>query len=329
MTPLRFGIAGFGGFAARWAVPTIAATREAQLQAIQLRGSRNRDPVEGVTNYRSIDALVGDPTIDAIYVTSANESHAADTIAALRAGKHVLVEKPIAVRSTDANEMLGEALRAKRVLRVGHMLRYSRALQHARRLIRSGAIGDIRMATAVFGYNVEGTGRAWTLEPAVAGGGSLIDAGIHAIDAIRFISGQELDAVSAVCLPPPPNVEAKAAVSLQLGRTAIATVVVSSDSDYVTSLLIVGTTGRITIPGFARCREKVSVHIESLDRVETTEHNVADTYSRQLRAFCHAVTAERLSVRPVEDAIENLKVVETAYAASRRAQGGKADGEDE
>ena len=317
MTSLRFGIAGFGRFADRWAKSTIAAIPDAQLIAVQLRGSREHSPLDGVTVYRSIEALVGDPEIDAIYVTSANASHAIDTIAALRAGKHVLVEKPIAARVAEGAAMLAEATRTQLVLHVGHMLRYSRAVLHARRLVQSGAIGKVRLASATFAYDIAGTGREWAQDPAVAGGGALIDAGIHAIDAIRFVTGQAVVRLSAVCLPPPPQAERNATVWLELKGGATAAISVSSDADYITELVIVGTGGRVSVPNFARCRGSVTVYLVTPHRSEATELNVADTYARQLRSFCRSVAGHSRSLASARNGVENLRIVESCYMATR------------
>jgi 1,5-anhydro-D-fructose reductase (1,5-anhydro-D-mannitol-forming) len=277
------------------------------------------DSLEGVTVYQSIEELVANPAIDAVYITSANGSHAADTIAALSAGKHVLVEKPIAARVEEGVAMLAEAKRTRLVLNVGHMLRHSRALQHARRLVQSGAIGKVRLATAIFGYEIAGTARKWADDPVVAGGGALIDAGIHAIDAIRFVTGQSVTNQAAICVPAPPRVETNAAVSLELDGGATAAISVCSDSDYMTELVIVGTAGRVTVPSFASCRGTVTVHLATPHRSEASQLNVADTYVRQLRSFCRAVITNSRSLASVQNGLENLKIVDGSYASAHRA----------
>jgi 1,5-anhydro-D-fructose reductase (1,5-anhydro-D-mannitol-forming) len=275
--------------------------------------------LEGVTVYQSIEELVSNPAIDAVYVTSANSSHAADTIAALRAGKHVLVEKPIAARVAEGLAMLAEAKRTRLVLNVGHMLRHSRALQHARRLVQSGAIGKVRLATAIFGYEIAGTARKWADDPAVAGGGALIDAGIHAIDVIRFVTGQSVTNQTSICVPAPPRVETNAGVSLELDGGATAAISVSSDSDYITELVIIGTAGRVIVPGFARCRGTVTVDLATTDKSEAVELNVADTYERQLRNFCRAVATHSRSLASARNGLENLRIVENSYLAAGRS----------
>src|SRR6266446_7900369 len=118
MVPVRFGIAGYGRFAERWARPTIEASHSARLVAVQLRGSREIGDPGAVAAYHSIEALVASPEVDAVYVTSANVSHAPDAIAAMRAGKHVLVEKPIATRLAQGADMRAGARRTQLVLHV-------------------------------------------------------------------------------------------------------------------------------------------------------------------------------------------------------------------
>ena len=122
-----------------------------------------------------------------------NALHAPQALAALAAGKHVLVEKPMATSIADADAMIAAARAHGRVLLVGHMWRYRPEVIALREDIRAGRFGAIER-TRSHGCHVNFAPAGWFLEPALSGGGALIDLGIHAIDTTRFVLDEPLPA---------------------------------------------------------------------------------------------------------------------------------------
>jgi predicted dehydrogenase len=135
----------------------------------------------------SYDALVADPDVDAVYISLTNEVHARWSIAALRAGKHVLCEKPLAMSAAEVDAMAAAAEESGRLLVEASWYRWHPRVRAAEALVRDGAVGRVRHVTAGFTFDgrLEGNYR---LEPA-RGGGALYDVGCYAVSAALWAFG--------------------------------------------------------------------------------------------------------------------------------------------
>lgn len=132
--------------------------------------------------------LVAEPDIDLVLIATPNALHHPQAMHALTCGKHVLVEKPMALSGETAKAMIGAAKEAERILAVGHMWRYREEVIALRRRIERGEFGHI-VRTHGFGIHAKWGPSGWFTDPLLAGGGALIDMGIHAIDTARFLLG--------------------------------------------------------------------------------------------------------------------------------------------
>ena len=128
------------------------------------------------------------PDIDAVVVGTPNSLHHRQTMAALAAGKHVLVDKPMATTVAEATDMVTAADGAGLVLAVGHMWRWRREVIELRDRIAAGEVGRV-VRTHGYGIHAGWGPSGWFVDPDLSGGGALIDMGIHAIDAVRFLLG--------------------------------------------------------------------------------------------------------------------------------------------
>jgi len=133
-------------------------------------------------------AAVTADDVDAVVIGTPNALHHRQTMAALGAGKHVLVDKPMATTVADATSMIAAAEAAGRVLLVGHMWRYRDEVIAVRDRVAAGHIGR-PIRTRGYGFHAGWGPSGWFTEPSLSGGGALIDMGIHAIDTARFILG--------------------------------------------------------------------------------------------------------------------------------------------
>jgi predicted dehydrogenase len=141
-----------------------------------------------VRKFRRIEEALADPEIDAIDICLPTDLHAPMAIAALRAGKHVLVEKPMALTEASANEVLREAERSGRILMTGQVLRFLPAYAEAARLVRSGALGPIRMSW-FRRHCAKPSWGGWLADPARSGGG-IFDLLIHDVDYSVWLFGE-------------------------------------------------------------------------------------------------------------------------------------------
>jgi len=135
--------------------------------------------------------LVAEPNVDLVLVATPNALHHPQAMHALTRGKHVLVEKPMALTGETAKAMIEAAKEAERILAVGHMWRYREEVMALRQRIGQGEFGRI-VRTHGFGIHAKWGPSGWFTEPTLAGGGALIDMGIHAIDTARFLLGDKV-----------------------------------------------------------------------------------------------------------------------------------------
>ncbi len=126
--------------------------------------------------------------VDAVVIATPNALHHPQALAALGAGKHVLVDKPMAMTVAQSREIVAAATAANRTLLVGHMWRYRAEVIALRNEVVHGAVGT-PVRTRGFGVHAQWGPGGWFVDPALAGGGALIDMGIHAIDTARFLLG--------------------------------------------------------------------------------------------------------------------------------------------
>ena len=135
------------------------------------------------------EEIANDPEIDAVILCVPNYLHKDETIRMLRAGKHVLCEKPMAMNAAEAEEMVRVAQETGRLLMVGHMWRFDNEVGWLQRAIASGLLGDI-VKTKGYAIHPAWSGpKGWFVEKEKAGGGVVMDMGIHAVDTARFLLG--------------------------------------------------------------------------------------------------------------------------------------------
>ena len=152
----------------------------------------------GGTAYATVEELLSDPHIHAVSICAANFAHAELTIAALRAGKHVLCEKPMAITLAECEAMVEEAKKAGKYLMIGHNQRLAKAHSVARELIVNGLIGDIVTFRTTFGHggpetwSVDPGKNTWFFDKTKAAMGAMADLGIHKTDLIHFLTGQKV-----------------------------------------------------------------------------------------------------------------------------------------
>src|SRR5262245_10718786 len=188
---LRWLVVGIGDITARRVLPAIEAEPRSSL-----RGVVSRDRAKGERYTRRVwtdlaEALT-DPKVDAVYVATPVFLHAPQTIASLRAGKHVLCEKPVAMNYQEAARMAQVARETGRTLGIAYYRRMYPKLRRARELLAQGAIG--RPALAEINchdwFQAEDGARSWLLDPRKSGGGPLYDIASHRIDALNFLFGK-------------------------------------------------------------------------------------------------------------------------------------------
>ena len=188
---LRWGILSTGHIAHKFALG-VGATDSCELAAV---GSRTQDKADAFGDefdiprrHGSYEALAADTDVDAIYVATPNPMHAENTIMCLRVGKPVLCEKPFALNATQARQMIDTARRDGLFLMEAMWSRFLPPVRKAKQLVDAGAIGELRMIMADFGFRGRWDPASRVLNPDLAGGG-LLDVGIYPVSLSSMFFG--------------------------------------------------------------------------------------------------------------------------------------------
>jgi predicted dehydrogenase len=152
-------------------------------------------PAANIYNYENFDEIARNPAIDAVYVALPNSMHAEYTIRAAKAGKHVLCEKPMSTNVAEAESMIAACKAANVKLMIAYRCHYEPTNLRAVKLLRDGALGQVQSIESAFGFNA--APGQWRLNKKLAGGGPLFDVGIYALNACRYLTGEEPADISA------------------------------------------------------------------------------------------------------------------------------------
>jgi 1,5-anhydro-D-fructose reductase (1,5-anhydro-D-mannitol-forming) len=195
MSKLNWVVAGIGDIARKRVIPAILSEPRSTLYGFVTRNPSKAAAYPGARTWPSIEEAVADPAAQAIYVALPVALHAGVAIEALRAGKHVLCEKPMAMNSAQAAEMVSTARATGQLLGVSYYRRLYPKLLRAKQLVAEGAIGQPVLAEAnCHGWLETLEGREWLKDPALSGGGPLYDIASHRIDAMNFLFGKPIRA---------------------------------------------------------------------------------------------------------------------------------------
>ena len=199
---VRWGFIGASIWARTRIIPAVQAVDGATAVGIFSTSAERGEAVrleKGLQKaFASLDDLLGDPEIDAVYISTTNDLHAEQTIAAARAGKHVLCEKPLSVSVQDAVRMIEACADAGVILATNHHLRGAATIRSMRDLLTSGAIGELVAARVFNAGLLPEAMQTWRLDRPAAGAGVILDLTVHDVDTIRFLLDDEVVEVTAM-----------------------------------------------------------------------------------------------------------------------------------
>lgn len=202
----KIGIIGCGKIAQVRHIPEYESNGNAELAGycdLNRERAEQLAAAHGGRAYDSWETLLADPLIDAVSVCAANHAHAEITVAALKAGKHVLCEKPMATTLAGCEAMAAASRETGKILMIGHNQRLAKAHVKARELLQSGIIGEIVTFRTTFGH---GGPESWSIDPGrnvwffdrkKAALGAMADLGIHKTDLIQYLTGQKVAETTA------------------------------------------------------------------------------------------------------------------------------------
>lgn len=338
---IKIGVIGCGKIAQVRHIPEYASNQNVQLVGYydinQARASELAQKYGGKA-YASVQELLAQADLDAVSVCTANHSHAEITIAALKAGKHVLCEKPMATSLQECESMVKAASEAGRFLMLGHNQRLAKAHVKAKALLESGLIGDLVSFRTTFGH---GGPETWSIDPGLnvwffdkskAAMGVMADLGIHKTDLIHFLTGQTIVETTAHLLTLDKRDASGALIGVddnafciyRLSGGAVGTMTVSwtfygSEDN---STILYGTRGILRIyddPAYSirvTTREGENILYE-IDKIQTNE---SQTRSGIIDGFIDCILENR---EPDISGAEALKSMRVVFASIESSQTGR------
>ncbi len=324
---LRWGILSTASIGTRKVIPAIQRAERCRVVALASRDAGRAAAAAhslGIPKaHSSYEDLLTDPEVDAVYVPLPNHLHAEWTIAAAKAGKHVLCEKPLALTASDAQRMADACRAAGVVLMEGFMYRFHPSWKAVCELVASHRIGELRAVQSWFSYfNDDPADIRNVLE---FGGGALFDIGCYSVNLSRMLFGGEPVAVQASLVRDPDlGIDVLTSGILEFAR-GVATFTCSTRVEPDQRVHVFGTRGRISvgipfnIPPF----RPVDVHVTAggdppeSPNTETLTFGPADQYAIQAGAFATAVLDGGAVPVPTEDSVANLRVIERLFEAAQ------------
>jgi len=319
---VRWGILGCAGIAGRSVIPAMEIASNAALLGIASREARKAREWAarfGIPKaFAGYQALLDDPDIEAVYIPLPNDLHAPWAVKAAAAGKHVLCEKPMALNARQAARMAGAARRAGVLLAEAFMYRFHPQIAEALRRVKKGAVGEIRSIRAAFSFPFRDRPDDYRWRPEM-GGGALYDVGCYTISAARLFFGAEPTGVFAKArLDPRRRVDLTTGLFLEFPGGRFASLLCSFESQFQSSLEIIGTDGRLALDrAFSAKLFDVEIRIVTGDAVTTIPVPAANQYALMVEDFGRSIRGGKPARYGPVDALGNIRVIDAAFASIR------------
>jgi 1,5-anhydro-D-fructose reductase (1,5-anhydro-D-mannitol-forming) len=315
---LGWGIVGLGRIARSQIAPAITESADGRLACAVSRDqgraeefARAHGAAAALDDYAK---MLADPAVQAVYIATPNALHAEQVIAAARAGKHVLCDKPLALTVTDARRCAEECRAAGVGLGITFQTRYYDGIADAAKVVRDGEIGNVIAAevTMSAGRNLP---RGWRTDPSLAGLGTLNNIGVHAFDLLRYLLGAEVSEVVALTdAEPGYRVETTALVLLRFTDGTIAYVNANQSVPHSRDdIVLYGSQGRVLGLNLSRPDRDGTLSIVTAAGERTFPARSRDGYRRVIEAFGDAVSHGRDPSPGGEDGVRSVQLT-TAIA---------------
>ena len=313
---VRWGILGCARIARLQFVPAIGRSTNATLHAVA-----SRDPArlaefrnlfgDAFTAHASYEALLADPTVDAVYVPLPNALHCEWAIRAMQNGKHVLCEKPLALDASEAQRMADAAHAHGVQLMEAFMYRYTARLQAVERILASGVLGELRSVNSTFRFFLD---RVNTIkdDPAL-GGGALYDVGVYPLNLIGLVAQAEPVEVFATCTRS-HGVDHNLSALLRYESGLIASLHCGFNAHGRMHSDIVGSEGSLLVPD-TFLDDAGEILLNTRNGSERIAVPASDRYAAEVQDFSTAILAGRAPRLTLDESLRNLRVLDRIRAA--------------
>lgn len=320
-TKIRWGILSTAKIGVVKVIPAMQQGKYCEITAISSRDLKEANRVAtslGIPKaYGSYEELLSDSEIDAVYIPLPNHLHVEWAIKAMKAGKHVLLEKPVGLSSKEAESLI-LASKANPNLKImeAFMYRHHPQWQKAKKLVEEGQIGKLRTIQSVFSYyNTDPNNIRQNPD---FGGGGLMDIGCYCISLSRFIFGQEPKRVNGIVEFDPIFKTDRMASGILDFSSGTSTFTCSTQLMPFQRVNIFGEKGaiEIEIPFNAPPDKPTRLWLNTTEKTEEITFDICDQYTIQGDLFSKAILDNAQVPTPLEDALNNMLVIQAVFKSS-------------
>lgn len=318
---LGWGLVGLGKIAGNEIAPAIASLGNSELVTVVSRDQQRADAfaathgaARGTDDFAS---MLRDDAVQAVYIATPNALHAEMAIAAARAGKHVLCDKPIATTVTDAEQVVAECEKAGVCLGVTFQTRNHDGMADVRALVADGKIGSVVVAEVEMSSGRTGL-KGWRTDPALAGMGTMNNIGVHGYDLLGYLLGAEVTEVTVLLGKEPEyKLDTTVLALLRFDNGALAYVNANqSVPGHRPDMVLYGTEGRVVGHNVTRPNRKGRYDIQDRDGESSREADTSGAYRKTVGDFADAALQGR---EPSPSGLDGLRSVRLTDAMARSA----------
>lgn len=338
---IRYALVGLGRLIQNHVLPAFAQCSLSRVTALvsgdpekarRLADQYGVSP-KNIYNYQNYDQLSGNDEVDAVYIALPNGMHAEYTVRGAKAGKHVLVEKPMANKPEECQAMVEACRRAGRKLMVGYRLRHQPYHQRAIRICREKQFGAVKLILADAGFNMRLDPNEWRFRAKLAGGGSLMDLGVYVVQATRYFIAEEPLEINAHVYSDPADprfreVEETVVFQLRFPSGALANCSSSYGHAGVNRCRVMGASDWFELdPAFGYSGQRLRIQRGGIQtsaqkggQFEETEPDHKSQFPAEIDHFSECILANKEPVSPGEDGLQDVRIMMAIY---RAAEAGK------
>ena len=311
---IKWGFLGAGWIANRATAPAVHAANNAQLFGVASRDKARSAKFEPQNVYDSYQQLLDDPQIEVVYISLANHQHLEWVTRSLKAGKHVLCEKPLGLNAIEVQAMIDCAQRCNRLLVEAVWTRWHPRFKRIAEIVASGEIGEVQSINSQFTFKSEMT-ENYRLEPAL-GGGALLDIGCYQINAwVALTNGaKDLTIKSVERKIGPTKIDLTTEVDATIDGKVKVHLLSSFDFDAPQKLEIAGTAGNLSTDSgesFSTWREPSSLRVNS--RVE--QFQIVDAFVEMTQEVSEKISSNSGWVMPLTDSLRVAQILDQIIAS--------------
>lgn len=322
MKPVKWGIISTANIGVAKVIPGMLKSKEVDIVAISSRDQKTADKAAkklGIAKaYGSYEEMLADPEIEAVYNPLPNHLHVPLTLAAAKAGKHVLCEKPIAITAKEAEKL--KKARKGVYIAEAFMVRHALQWQQVRERVAKGEIGTPRLIQVFFTYYLDDPKNV--RNDAKIGGGGLLDIGCYPITVARYIFDAEPKRVTGVFDRDPKfKIDRIMSGLADFGKGRQLSFAISTQTAPFQRVQIAGTKGRIEveIPFNAPPDKPNRYFVQGMAMNEGKMHElpVSDQYQLQAEAFNRVIRGKEKPAYGVKDAIQSMRIIDAFFRSEK------------